>query len=130
MKRVPLEIAKKLKEIGYPQGWKCDKHYCLESEGEYGYQIGDLVTAGAVHKNCLEAVSAPTYIEVWLWLWKEKKISVSILCDEDSRLEKQWYTVAEKLTGEIGAFTDEVFFSDPEEAIIIAINYLVDNNLI
>lgn len=75
-------------------------------------------------------LAAPTYLEAWLWLWRKKKISVGINCDEDSRLEKHWYTTAEKLTGEIGAFTDEVFFSDPEEAIIAAIEWLVRNNLI
>lgn len=52
---------------------------------------------------------APTYLEVWLWLWREKGTPIHIdysFCRVD------------------------VNINDPEEAIITAIEYLVNNNLI
>lgn len=118
MKRVSFEVAKAIKEAGYPQGWKCDKHYCLESEGEYGYQIGDLVSANAIHKNCLEAISAPTYLEVWLWLWRNKGIEIlptgGIIYHGGKLGTKNLYN----------------YPNDPEESIVAAIDCLVENNLI
>lgn len=123
MKRVSFEVAKYLKEIGYPQGWECDEHYCLESEGEYGYQIGSLVSANTIHKNALDAMSAPTYLEAWLWLWREKKIYIDIDCSDS-------YTSVASMLLKGRNFFDFFEKDDPEEAIIEAIEHVVKNNLI
>lgn len=55
MKRVSFEIAKALKEAGYPQ----DENEELKMRG------------------LPERVDVPTYIDTWLWLWREKGIKIS-----------------------------------------------------
>lgn len=124
MKRVSFNVAKAIKEAGYPQGWECDEHYCLESEGEYGYQIGDLVSVNTIHKNCLEVVSAPTYMEVWIWLWREKKICINCNYDKYNLPPMWWCNNEDRIN------YNSPNFDGPEEAIIGAIEYLVDKNLI
>lgn len=58
------------------------------------------------------------YLEVWLWLWREKgiKIELSVLSSGNVCPLNQYIPVEE--------------YSCPEEAIIAAIDYLVNNNLI
>lgn len=139
-KIVSFKVAKAIKKAGYPQGNKnsgnCDVYPLEDHDDNYtSYtRIGKITTRYKCETwrilSSIPYVVAPTYLEVWLWLWREKNKSISIICDEDDRLEANWYVNAEKLTGGIGSFTEQVFFSDPEEAIIAAIEYLVDNDLI
>lgn len=58
------------------------------------------------------------YLEAWLWLWREKKLNLYTKFDVVSR---KWTH---------NARTRKKYFSDPEEAIISAIEKLVDNDLI
>lgn len=103
MKRVSFEVAKALKEADYPQD-------------EYGhhYYLNGVSCYGVLEDN---NIYAPTYLDVWLWLWREKKSIIQVLFDGE------WYCQS---TTANQAFSS----SDPEEAIIAAIEYLVDNNLI
>lgn len=69
----------------------------------------------------------PTYFELWLWLWREKGITI-----EPS---KDGITVIECKDENSHLYYGHNIFSqddnkDPEESIIIAIEYLVDNDLI
>lgn len=89
MKRVSSEVAKYLKEVGYPQG---------------------------ICYNLLYEVDEPTYLEVQFWLWREKDIRIvpgNLTCFIWQDTE---YTVI------------ETAYSDPEEVIAAAIEYLVDND--
>lgn len=104
MKRVSFEVAKCLKEIGYPQ----------ENIGQ-GMVYNTYEHLVEVYGMCASFVAAPTYLEVWLWLWREKKIALSIIKDGNG-----WY----------GFEIFQGHLNDPEEAIIAAIEYLVINNLI
>lgn len=100
MKRVSFKVAKALKEAGYPQD-RTNSHYT---------NCGELVYYGIAGETGFDA---PTYLEVWLWLWREKNISID------------WKDGYIYVNGEeIGCF------NEPEEAIIAAIEYLVDNDLI
>ena len=58
MKRVSFNIAKAIKEAGYPQ--ECDMYYLVPPKYQY---IG-------------LKVAQPSYFEVCLWLWREKKCNV------------------------------------------------------
>lgn len=112
MKRVSFNVAKAIKEAGYPQG-----------QEEYAYRSnGDIY----IFENMFEHIpdyccDAPTYMEVWLWLWREKKIKVSLelSCRTLTSINADYWI------GDIDAV-----FKDPEEAIIAAIEYLVTNDLI
>lgn len=105
-KRVSFEVAKAIKEAGYPQ--KCHG-YTKEGYKVNPYILSDERTEYA----------APTCLDVWLWLWREKKIETEIYNDGVG------LTAQVRIQGRPQFFTN-----DPEEAIITAIGYLVDNDLI
>lgn len=96
MKRVSFNVAKALKEAGYPQS-------------DYDEMMG--------------SITKPSYLDVWLWLWREKKVAIST-----NRFEREWGSLV------LTSFNKPLFignhFSGPEEAIIAAIKYLADNNLL
>lgn len=129
MKRVSFEVAKAIKEVGYPQDYRTDIYYSNESEDAsgYGYQEGDEISYDAVRKNQIEAIAAPTYLEVWLWL-----------CDKGIVFYPAMYS-AHNPSGWSCYYRDNIriidldtfgVYNNPEEAIIAAIEYLVTNNLI
>lgn len=112
MKRVSFETAKALKEAGYPQE---NNRICYS-------EIGDLITiSGSTNLDfSTDFLAAPTYLEVWLWLWREKKIAIDV-----REFNEEWDSVFVHTYSYVSTSK-----TDPEEAIIVAINYLVENNLI
>ena len=102
MKRVSFEVAKAIKEAGYPQN----------SQVMYK-ENGALTTSFIRYSN---TCAAPTYIDVWLWLWREKKIWIQVRHMGNGN----WFR----------CYVTEQDFSDPEEAIIATIEHLVEHNLI
>lgn len=105
MKRVSFEVAKAIKEAGYPQDYKSGG-FTIE-----GYKVNPKLRSDEKVEY-----SRPTYFEVWLWLWREKNIR--ILFDDDY-VEIPGYHYCE--------FQKD--YTDPEKAIIAAIEYVVKNNL-
>lgn len=103
-KRVSFKVAKALKEAGYPQMSKIGYR---EGESLISYQIPGV-----------EFYVIPTYLDVWLWLWREKgiKTSIDMAHNTMTNIGKDYW------------LTDNN--SDPEDAIIAAIDHLVNNNLI
>lgn len=110
MKRVSFEVAKYLKEIGYPQ----------ENIGQ-GMVYNTHEHLVEVYGMCASFVAAPTYLEVWLWLWREKKACISLLFDDGDCTIEIWNNKS--------FIRDFESKFDPEEAIIAAIEYLVTNKL-
>lgn len=117
-KRVSFEVAKAIKEAGYPQEWNDTEYYYTEN-GELkriddyeGNSIEDIMY------NQRNAVPAPFVCDVWLWLWREKKKWIEAL----------------NFSGSFLAYIDKKPFSelykDPEETIEAAIKYIVDNGLL
>lgn len=105
MKKISFNVAKVIKKAGYPQDYTefyYDYNRCVQRR-----------TNCYVNCQCV----APTFLEVWLWLWREKKIAI----EADYSLQ-HGYWINGGICGES--------FEDPEDAIIAAINYLVDNDLI
>lgn len=106
-KKVSFKVAKAIKEAGYPQG-NTMSGYWVADEVKGRIKYGDAVNAVMWGKDN-KIVDMPTYIDVWLWLWREKGTPIQVdytFCSIDCQL------------------------NDPEEAIIAAIEYLVENNLI
>lgn len=118
MKRVTFKVAKAIKNAGYPQdeinitkiGWY-NQAGIYTTELPFLWEGDDMFVA-----------IAPTYLEVWLWLWREKRFPIDAECMEKLQ-RKIAYNIWEN-----GILSER--YDDPEEAIISAINYLVDNNLI
>lgn len=104
-KRVAFKVAKAIKEAGYPQ--ECGLWFSSDWR-EFSYTED--------YSNCY---AHPTYLDVWLWLWREKGIEI---------LPTGGIIVQGKGKIEINNFYN--YLNDPEEVIIIALDYLVENNLI
>lgn len=113
MEIVSFEVAKALKEAGYPQDINVIDGYDIHGEETVIYSSS---------KKC--EYIAPTYLEVWLWLWREKKIDLSII---GQSIDKWAVSI---FTGDVIATEVLLNFTDPEEAIKQGVKYLVDNDLI
>ena len=72
-----------------------------------------------IEQDPFKSYIAPTYLEVWLWLWQEKGIQIDID-----------YTTRTCSIFRYALCCKSFELSNPEEAIITAIEYLVDNDLI
>lgn len=102
MKRVSFKVAKAIKEAGFPQEGKV-YYDAFGNLADYKTKIG------------IEFFERPTYMELWLWLWREKGI----------KLQNGFNSV---YIWPMGVSIGD--YEDPEEAIISAIEHLVDNDLI
>lgn len=138
-KRVSYKIAKALKEAGYPQGItrdvyviKEDCRTCIE------YPIGVCISSSvALPQDYIADI--PFALDVWLWLWRQKKYRILF-----SASNQRWNEVHGIVTGTDGevcesyhrgakaydATDHDANWSDPEEAIEKAVEYLVDNKLL
>ena len=96
MKRVSFEVAKALKEAGYPQE-NCGRYY-----NKYG----------AIDGYLGHNTASPYIMEVWLWLWREKGKELSLNYDRDFKIWDSW----------IEGMDAPSIGNDPEEAIIAAID--------
>lgn len=113
-KRVSFEVAKAIKEAGYPQTINSiSSEWYLPNGQLYTSYIDATIPLREFHTMLAECI-APTYFEVWLWLWREKRKSIDIVFNGYS-----W---------ESSENCEDC--NDPEEAIIAAIEYLADNDLI
>lgn len=108
MKRISLKVARALKEAGYKFIPAPSSFFTNETNSWFNNEDRELY-------------SLPTYLEAWLWLWREKKISIllnngAVVLIQNTDL--MWHIVYQNN------------YSDPEDAIANAIEYLVDNDLI
>ena len=110
MKRVSFNVAKALKEAGYPQNF--NTYYFDKECNTWEYSFAQ---KNELDFNMLYAI--PTYMEARLWLWREKDLRI-------------YYNAIIGKVEIIGSNIKLSCIPDPEEAIIAAIEYLVENNLI
>lgn len=123
MKRVSFEVAKALKEAGYPQGETDSVYVTKDIDNFEEGELVDILYTTWVSDN---VVDAPYAVEVWFWLWREKGLRFE-LAHPEYKGEYDFNKLYCNNTNGRG-ITDD--YSDPEEAIIAAIEYLVKNNLI
>lgn len=122
MKRVTFKVAKALKDAGYPQktrGTVFATETFIHNGTSFGMGCQITRPFGIPHKYLADI---PTYLEVWLWLWREKKACIGILFDDGDCAVEIWSNKS--------FLRDFESKFDPEEAIINAIEFLVENNLI
>lgn len=126
MRPVSFKVAKAIKEAGYPQERPLNFYVSKEYKD---FTIGELYDASIDYVPIEYRVNAPAYLEVWPWLWRERKAFITadgytngILSSKEAESEiydsegRYLYTTNNS--------------TDPEEAILAAIEYLVTNNLI
>lgn len=121
---IPFELAKKLKEKGYPQHI-ADDAYIVDNYGEEDYQIGDRLPIPLI-PDYMDDVSAPRIDQVLKWLREKHNIliSPSVYGNEDGRI---WsYSIinieTQYLQGEI---PDNV--ESYEQAALAGIEYVLDD---
>ena len=128
MKRVSFNVAKAIKEAGYPQD--CCNEYWIKFKNKpepliiNGDEALDFYEniSDETDENYVEEYYAVTeYLEVWLWLWRKKKIKVSL----DLSCRTLTSINADYWIGDI-----DNILKDPEEAIIAAIEYIINENLL
>lgn len=123
MKRVSFEVAKAIKEAGYPQT-PAGSGYSTKEQWIDGvmFKEGSYIDLDAFDVESDNFVSIVSYLDVWLWLWREKKKWIEIVIDKSTN---KAYPI-------INNHTDWIFDSNdnPEEVIVAAIEYLCKNNLI
>lgn len=148
-KTVSFEVAKALKEAGYPQPqtdvWgyvnrpnNCyftGRHYYWDENHERQIEWDETNQFHTIDDWADEiepsfygsAIAAPTYLDVWLWLWREKRITLEPSKEGILVLE------CEDENGQL-YYSHNIYSQDenkdPVEAIIAAIDFLVENNLI
>ena len=130
---VTFEIARKLKEKGFPQNM-CDDGYIIE---EYdGYNIGDRSEIFVI-PDCLPYIAAPTIAQVLKWLREDKKISVEKNVGmHPYKRDVCWYcTIVRFSESGVREILDNfgetcTVFDSYEEAVLSGIEYVLDNNLI
>lgn len=115
-KIVSFEVAKAIKDAGYPQGYTSQCY--LTSDHNQFYHKGQIVDEVDEWRSLtVHLADIPTYLDVWLWLWREKRIWLQVRHMGNGNWFKCWAVTGQN-------------FSDPEEAVVSAIEYLVDRNLI
>ena len=74
---VPFEIAKKLKEKGFPQHITEDA-YIIDNYGEDEYQIGDRLPIPLI-PDYMDDIAAPTISQVLKWLREKKNYHIEFV---------------------------------------------------
>lgn len=133
---VTFELAKKLKEKGYPQ----------RTFGEYDMQGACYIEDGRFYENgCItevaRAYTSPTIYQVMKWLRNEKNIHITILVitdfstDADNNICEEWSFWSFYVTNLNDGSTiyddceriDSIEYQSYEESAIAGIEYVLDN---
>lgn len=127
---VNFELAKKLKEKGYPQHIAEDA-YIIDNYGEEKYIIGDRLPIPLV-PDYMDDVSAPTISQVLKWLREEKKIHICIDIYDDG----WFFDIASFYKEDTGVYEIKLPYKSSkvtpdydsfEQAALAGIEYSLDN---
>lgn len=118
---VDFNLARKLKEKGFPQHWS-DQHYILENEYEDDvFEVGSKYPVEIIY-DYISTIAAPTISQVLKWLREEKKIYVLIEVEYEDWFE---YKIVQTIKGIRGSSTR--VYETFEEAVLAGIEYVLDN---
>lgn len=124
MEFIPFEIAKKLKEKGYPQHI-ADEAYIIDNYEEDDYGIGERLPIELI-PDYMNYVATPTISQVLKWLREEKKIYIMI--DRSFSVKNSWHYVICN-NDDFENLTEQVSMPNRkwELASIAGIEYVLDN---
>ena len=123
MKRVSFKVAKAIKQAGYPQEKK-DGTALYPVNGEFKGKLCSYNSDAPERDK--QSIVAPTYLEVWLWLWREKKCYIQHeLCFRNDN--ESSFVCVDKINNIAWV---KSLSEDPEDAIIAAIERLVEKDLL
>lgn len=122
---VTFEIAKKLKEKGFPQHM-CDDGYITEEDDKY--DIGDKEMIWFI-PDYLPYIAAPIVSQVLKWLRDEKKIHLIVEISDSG----WYYTLYPNVRWENDKLKSDKYImsfkhkTSYEEAVLAGIEYILDN---
>lgn len=122
MNRVSFKVAKALKEAGYPQG---TTRYLYAIKNYDTYKEGDIIDTFFETWTNENVVGSPFELDVWLWLWREKQCAINL-----QLLSYPCVGWAFSIECVDTSCLKPIVYDTQEDAIIAAIEYLVDNCLI
>ena len=123
----PFELAKKLKEKGYPQHIT-DEAYITDNYGEDEYDIGDRLPIPLIPEY-MDDVASPTISQVLKWL-RKKKIVISILptgYNKETGLPGYYYVIYDVAEYFWKKYEYPQSFETWEECAVDSIKYVLDN---
>ena len=126
MEIVSFEIAKKLKEKGYPQ-IKRNAFAMYDNEGEM-YSLCSALGEEYWYDDFDETdYVAPTISQVLKWLFDEKQLFINVDCNicDHFGLYFKVYKKSKETWDE--CTTGDDYFKHPTEAIFAGIEYIIDN---
>lgn len=122
---VTFEIAKKLKEKGFPQHITEDA-YIIDNDEEDKYQIGDRLPIPLI-PDYMNDIAAPTISQVLKWFRKKYSIHISTkpYSCEDGLM---WlYEIRKFNKNIVFVMANKTGFVEEEQASIAGIEYVLDN---
>ena len=119
---VPFELAKKLKEKGFPQHIT-EEAYIVDNYGEEEVEIGELLPIQLV-PDYMDDVAAPTIPQVLKWLREEKRIYVDIRFNRYYQFYKYYVFT---MSAESEDMYEECRINTYEQAALAGIEYALDN---
>lgn len=126
-----FEIAKKLKEKGFPQHIAEDA-YIIDNDGEDEYQIGDRLPIPLI-PDYMDDIAAPTISQVLKWLREEHHIHFEVVgaaygynliisdTPDEGGTDRYFSTVNDDGPNDGGAWDSY------EECVLYGIEYVLDN---
>lgn len=122
---VTFEIAKKLKEKGFPQHITEDA-YIIDNDEEDKYQIGDRLPIPLI-PDYMNDIAAPTISQVLKWFRKKYSIHISTkpYSCEDGLM---WlYEIRKFSKYIIAVVANKTGFTEEEQAALAGIEYVLEN---
>lgn len=131
METVSFDLAKKLKEKGYPQHWSNDD-YIVENEYEDNFEVGCYYDRCLIPEH-IATIAAPTISQVLKWLREECGIFILIEPDLLSPKYELTFTIRVKfyIKGEEDEGFSEKYLTyrrkSWEDLALTGIEYVLDN---
>lgn len=123
MEFVSFDIAKKLKEKGFPQHWS-DQHYILENEYEDDFfEVGAKYPVEVIY-DYIPTIAAPTISQVLRWFRDE---NIYCLPWFEQGVDMWFYAICKPTSGcDFPEFMSESDYNTYEQAAIAGIEYVLD----
>ena len=124
-----FEIAKKLKEKGYPQHIAEDA-YIIDNYGEDEYQIGDRLPIPLI-PDYMDDIAAPTISQVLKWLREEKNYHIEFVGNACGYLfiisDVPSEGGTDRYCSDYSGPNDGGTWDKYEDCVLAAIEYVLDN---
>lgn len=121
---VDFDLAKKLKEKGFPQHWS-DQNYILENEYEDDFfKVGAKYPVEVIY-DYIPTIAAPTISQVLKWFRDE---NIYCLPWFEQGIDMWFYAICKPIAGcEFPEFMSKSDYDTYEQAAIAGIEYVLDN---